>query len=93
MTKKSEYTSFGREREDSCHIGTLPFKAPARDARYALREAHTLRGVAPGGRVALLLCSRGADPEGVPPRMREEEVGADMMGLLRRAAEGELEEL
>ena len=45
------------------------------------------------GRVALLLCSRGADPEGVPPRMREEEVGADMMSLLRRAAEGELEEL
>lgn len=44
------------------------------------------------GRVALMLAARGADPEDIPEDMQKESVGADMMGLLRRAAAGELDD-
>ena len=45
------------------------------------------------GRVALLLCSRGADPDAIPARMQTEVVGPDMMNLMRRAADQELDEI
>ena len=44
------------------------------------------------GRVALMLAARGADPEDIPEDMQKESIGTDMMGLLRRAAAGELDD-
>ena len=44
------------------------------------------------GRVALMLASRGADPEEIPEAMQKDSVGTDMMALLRRAAAGDLDD-
>ena len=66
---------------------------PALNAKNATGATPLILALGSGhGRVALMLAARGADPEDIPEDMQKESIGTDMMGLLRRAAAGELDD-